>query len=82
MHASQGKRGSFSLKNIWKHYFNVIYSLKQSIKKFHIFGQHYGLTPLENLQFNDYIPCTLFESRKDRFLSRTSRNIISMCFRV
>ena len=55
---------------------------KQSIKKFDILGQNHGLTLLENLQFNDYISCMVFESRKDSFLSRTLQIIILMCFRV
>ena len=40
--------------------FQCVLKYKTKYKKFHIFGQNYGLTPLENLRVSDYIRCMFF----------------------
>lgn len=79
MHAFRVQKGSFSLQNITKHYFNVFQSLERSMKRFHILGDNHGL---KYPQLRDDITCMLFQSREDCFLSRTSPNILSMCLKV
>ena len=44
------------------------------MKKFNIFDQNHGLTPLEKCQFSTFIKLMFLKSRKACFLSRTAQN--------
>ena len=48
-------------------------------KLFYIFGQNYGLTPLENLPISENITCMFSESRKDCFFSGQHRETLFNC---
>ena len=43
------------LKHLLKYSFLVYLAQKQTMKRFHIFLENNGLTPLQKVQFGDYI---------------------------
>ena len=47
--------GVFSFKNMVKHIFLAYIAWKKKLKKWPIFNQNHGLTPLEKTQFFDFL---------------------------
>ena len=45
------------------------------MKKGRFFDKSHGLTPLQNVDFLDYVRTSLFWSKKYSFLSRRSKNV-------
>ena len=44
-------------------------------KKVDFFDKNHGLTPLQNVDFFDYVRTSAFRSKKNSFLSRRSKNV-------
>ena len=62
---------------IIKHDFNVHFVQKQTNKKFLIFDQNHGLTPLQKSQYGNSVKSIFLYSRRALFLTRWSWDIIS-----
>ena len=62
---------------IAKHYFDAHFTQKQTTRKFSIFDQSHGLTPLKKSQYGDLSKYKFLYSKRACFLPQRSSNIIT-----
>ena len=70
-----GQKTLCSFQNIKKCFSIAFCSKKIYKKKVFFFDKNHGLTPLQNVDFFDYVRTSPFRSKKNSFLSRRLKNV-------
>ena len=63
----QSKKPFFPIQNIIQHHVQVFFKENETRKKFQIFEENHGLTPLEKCTFSHCVKMTFLQSRKPCF---------------